>query len=211
MTDLQAIFAPVHTALIIVDMQKDFCEPDGLFAQAGRDISGVQGIIANIQKLLRCARQRGVLIVYLQQITLASARSDNDAWLAFKQRDRKSPEYALLGSPGADIIPQLCPDKEDVIIQKYRPSAFHGTFLDQILRANGVRSVLITGTTTEGCVMATALDASFHDYYTGVVRDGIASSVAKMQETALAFMQTRYKILTSDQTVALWQSAIAHE
>ena len=205
MKDVKDIFAPNHTALVIVDMQKDFCDPDGLFAQAGRDISSVRDIIPNIQKVLNCARQCGVLIVYMQQITLPNGRSDNDAWLAFKQRDRKSPEYTLLGSPGAEIIPQLSPDKGEVIIQKHRPSSFHGTFLDQILRANGVRAVLITGTTTEGCVMATVLDASFHDYYTGVVRDGVASSVDKMQETALAVMETRYKILTSDDVVALWQ------
>ena len=161
-TDIKDIFTPIHTALLVVDMQKDFCDPDGQFARAGRDISSVQEIVPNIEKLLNCARQREVFIVYIQQITLPNGRSDNDAWMAFKQRDRKSPEYTLLGSSGAEIISQLSPDKEDVIIQKYRPSAFHGTFLDQILRANDVHSVLITGTTTEGCVMATVLDASFH-------------------------------------------------
>jgi nicotinamidase-related amidase len=205
LTDEKAVFAPAHTALIIVDMQKDFCDPDGLFARAGRDISGVRDIIPNIQNVLRAARRRDVFIVYMKQITLPLGRSDNDAWLAFKQRDRKSPEYTLHGSPGAEIIPELAPDADDVIIQKHRPSSFHGTFLDQILRANGVRSVLVTGTTTEGCVMATVLDASFHDYYTGVVRDGVASSVDKMQETALAFMETRYKILTAAQVAELWR------
>lgn len=144
MTDMKEIFAPKHSALIIVDMQKDFCDTDGLFAQAGRDISSVRDIIPNIQKVLNCACQCGVFIVYMQQITLPGGRSDD------------------------------------------------------------VRSVLITGTTTEGCVMATLLDASFHDYYTGVVSDGVASSVNKMQETALAFMKTRYKILTSDEVISLW-------
>jgi len=204
LTDLRQIFSPKHTGLIVVDMQKDFCDTDGLFAQAGRDISGVRKIIPNIQQLLDRARQCGVFIVFMQQITLPGGRSDNDAWLAFKTRDGKSPEYTLLGSPGAEIIPELAPNPAEVIIQKHRPSSFHGSFLDQLLRANGVRSVLITGTTTEGCVMATVLDASFHDYYTGVVSDGVASSVNKMQETALAFMKTRYKILTSDEVISLW-------
>ena len=204
LTDLKDIFDADHTALIIVDMQKDFCDADGLFAQAGRDISSVQNIIPNIQKVLKQAREKGVFIVYMQQITLSQGKSDNDGWLAFKTRDGKSPEYTLIGSPGAEIIPELSPTKDDVVIQKIRPSSFHGTFLDQILRANGVRYVMITGTTPEGCVMATVLDASFHDYYTGIVSDGVASSVDKMQETALAFMKTRYKILTSDEVISLW-------
>ena len=102
------------------------------------------------------------------------------------------------------MVAELAPLPEEVVVQKFRPSGFHGTFLDQILLANGIRSVLITGTTTEGCVMSTVLDASFHDYYTCVVSDGVASSVANMQETALAFLKTRYKILSTEEVVNLW-------
>lgn len=204
LNELKDILSPEHTALIVVDMQRDFCDQDGLFAQAGRDISSVRRIIPHIKKLVKVFRGKRAMVLFLQQVTLPGGRSDNDAWLAFKTRDGKSSEYALLGSKGSEIISELAPLPGEVVVQKYRPSGFHGTFLDQILRANGIRSVLITGTTTEGCVMATVLDASFHDYYTCVVSDAVASSVDKMQETALAFMRTRYKILSTDEVISLW-------
>lgn len=206
MRDVAEILSPRHTALIIVDMQRDFCCSDGKFAQAGRDISNVEAIVPNIAAVLGSARDSGVFILYLQQFTLPYGRSDGDGWLAFKTRDGKSAEYALIGSSGAEIIDELKPRGNEVCVPKYRPSGFHGTFLDQILRANGIRSVLICGTTTEGCVMATVLDASFHDYYTCVLGDGVASSVDKMQETAIAFMRTRYKIFQSHQILELWDA-----
>ena len=92
-----------------------------------------------------------------------------------------------------------------MVVQKFRPSGFHGTFLDQILRANGIESVLCCGCTTEGCVMATVLDASFHDYYTCIVEDAVATSVSRMQETAMAFLKTRYKVFQTEDILALWK------
>lgn len=204
----EKILEPGHTALIMVDMQRDFCCRDGKFAQAGRDISDVVEIIPNCRKLLHSARKSGVFIVHLQQVTLRGQKSDNAGWLAFKTRDGKSAEYALLGSLGAETIEELKPEGEEVVIQKFRPSGFHGTFLDQILRANRIETVLICGTTTEGCVMATVLDASFHDYYTCVVQDAVASSVKKMQETAIEFMKTRYKIYSTEEVVSCWNRAV---
>ena len=206
--DKETILAPGHTALIMVDMQRDFCCEDGKFAQAGRDISDVRAIIPNCRRLLDSARKSGVFVVHLQQVTLPGQRSDSTGWLAFKTRDGKSAEYALLGSVGAETIDELKPEREEVVIQKFRPSGFHGTFLDQILRANQIESVLICGTTTEGCVMATVLDASFYDYYTCVVQDAVASSVDRMQEAAIEFMKTRYKVYRTEEVVSYWNQAV---
>lgn len=201
----EKILAPAHTALLMIDMQRDFCDDDGKFAQAGRDNTAIKGIIPNCQALLEAARAKGIFVVHLQQVTLPHQQSDNGGWLAFKTRDGKSPEYTLLGSTGAQHIPQLQPQGDEVVVQKFRPSGFHGTFLDQILRANGIESVLCCGCTTEGCVMATVLDASFHDYYTCIVEDAVATSVSRMQETAMAFLKTRYKVFQTEDILALWK------
>lgn len=204
--DKRSILDPAYTALIIVDMQVDFCDDDGTFAAAGRDLSAVKAIVPNIKALQDKAREKGVFIVQLQEITLPHRRSDGDSWYALKTRDGKSAEYTLLGSHGADIISELAPRKDEVVIQKFRSSGFHGTFLDQVLRANDIRSNLFVGTTTEGCVMATILDSSFHDYYTSLVSDGVATSVAGMQETALKFMSNRYKVYTTEEVIDIWDS-----
>ena len=201
---MEQIIAPEHTALIIVDMQKDFCYDDGKFALAGRDITAVKSIIMPLQKLLFLCRQKGVFIIHIQQTTLPHGYSDNDAWTAFKTRDGKVPTYALMNSEGREIIPELAPLGDEVCISKFRPSSFHGTFLDQILRANGIRTVIVTGETTEGCVMATVLDASFNDYYTCVVEDCVASSVNHMHEVALTFMRERYHLLTLNEIAQIW-------
>ncbi len=205
MTTVDEIINPAHTALIVVDMQVDFCCEHGKFAQAGRNIDGVKTIIPNLQALLKAAREKGAFVVHLQQVTLPDNMSDGDAWRAFKTRDGKSPEYALPGSEGFQIIPELAPLETEVCVSKFRPSGFHGTFLDGILRANGIRTILITGTTTEGCVMSTVLHGSFHDYYTCVVGDCVASSVDKMHETAMAFMKMRFKILQSQDIADIWR------
>lgn len=200
----EEILAPRRTALLMIDMQRDFCDDDGKFAQAGRDNGTIKAVVPNCRALLETARRRGIFVVHLQQITLPGGQSDNGGWLAFKTRDGKSSEYGLLGSRGAEHIPALAPEKDEVVLQKFRPSAFHSTFLDQILRANGMHSVVCCGCTTEGCVMATVLDASFHDYYTCVVEDGVATSVPGMQEAAMTFMRTRYKVFSTQQVLSIW-------
>jgi len=120
------VILPGHTALIVVDMQKDFLAPDGAFAKAGRDISEIQNIIQNCQRLIKTARTSGVLTVFIRQITLPNGRSDSPAWYAFKTRDGKAAQYALLGSEGAEIIPELQPLPWEPVIDKFRPSAFQG-------------------------------------------------------------------------------------
>ena len=199
------VIAPSHTALIIVDMQKDFLAPDGAFAKAGRDISDIQNIIPNCRRLIDAARDSGALVVFIRQLTLPNGRSDGPAWYAFKTRDGKSSEYTLIGSDGAQIIPELEPLPGEVVIDKFRPSAFHGTFLGQLLRANGIRSTVCIGINAEGCLMATVLDSSFDDYYTCVVEDAVSSSLPEMKKTAFDFMRRRFRILQTDEVVAEWE------
>lgn len=199
------VIAPSHTALIIVDMQKDALAPDGAFAKAGRDVSDIQNIIPNCHRLIDAARDSGALVVFIRQLTLPNGRSDGPAWYAFKTRDGKSAEYTLIGSDGAQIIPELEPLPGEVVIDKFRPSAFHGTFLGQLLRANGIRSTVCIGINAEGCLMATVLDSSFDDYYTCVVEDAVSSSLPEMKKTAFDFMRRRFRILQTDEVVAEWE------
>lgn len=202
---IEEILSPKHTALILIDMQVDFVSDDGVFGRAGRDMSEVQAIIPNCRRLLTQARESGVLIIHVQQNTLPDGRSDGKAWYAFKTRDGKPAEYALPGSLGAQTIEELAPEGNEIVVVKYRPSAFHGTFLDQILRANGVESTLMVGNTAEGCVMATTLESSFNDYYTCLAEDAVASSVQGMKETAFTFMKSRFKVYQTEEIVDVWK------
>ena len=126
-----------------MDMQKDFLSPDGLFAKSSRGVSGIQGIIPNCRSLLDTARTAGVLVIFIRQCTLpGGGRSDGPAWYAFKTRDKKTVDYALPGSEGAKIIPELEPLPGELTEDKFLPSSFHGTFLGRRFRVLQTKDVL---------------------------------------------------------------------
>lgn len=210
--DLPKILDPAHTALLIIDMQNDFCLPEGKFAQSGRDCSATEQIIPTCRRLLDAARSANVLVVHIQQSTLPGCQSDNGGWLAFKTRDGKSPTYATVNTWGWEHVESLKPrnDGEDgrffePVVMKFRPDAFLHTQLDLILQANGVESVVCCGCTTEGCVLATVMGAAFHNYYTCVAEDAVATSVDGAQEHALWLMKKRYLVRTTNTIIDQWK------
>jgi len=204
---LEEIVAPAHTALLVVDMQNDFCSPGGHFARHGRNVQRTETIVPNIRRLLAAARQAGTFIVYTRQTTLPGLASDSPAWLYFKTRDGKSPDYTLRDTWGAAFIDALRPGPDVTVVEKHRPSAFLGTDLDAILREHGVESVLVAGCLTQGCVQATTTDASYHDYYAVVAGDAVESTSAAMHENALAFLRSRYDVVSTDDITGIWGSA----
>ena len=201
---LEEIVDPAHTALLVVDMQNDFCAPDGHFARHGRDVARVARIVPGIRRLLASARAAGMVIVYTRQTTLPDAASDTPAWTYFKTRDGKSPDYTIRGTWGAEFIDSLLPEDDVVIVEKHRPSAFHRTDLDQVLRGHGVETVVVSGCITQGCVQATATDASYHDYYAVVVEDCVESPSAQLHENALTFLRSRYDVVPAESLIRVW-------
>ncbi len=209
--DLGKILDPAHTALLMIDMQNDFCSPEGKFAQAGRDSSEIIQIVPTCKKLLGAARGANVFVVHIQQCTLPGGQSDNGGWLAFKTRDGKAPTYTTIDTWGCAHIEELRPHNDDEdgshfepIVQKFRPDGFLNTSLDLILQANGIQTVVCCGCTTEGCVMATVMGAAFHNYYTCVAEDAVATSVEGAQEHALWLMRKRYIVRKTDKIISCW-------
>lgn len=211
--DIGKILAPEHTALLMIDMQNDFCTNEGKFAQAGRDASGIMEIIPGCRKLLESARAANVMVVHIQQSTLPGGQSDNGGWLAFKTRDGKAPTYTTMNTWGWEHIESLKPYNDaseggryyEPVIVKFRPDGFLHTPLDMILRANGIESVVCCGCTTEGCVLATVMGAAFHNYYTCVAEDAVATSVEGAQEHAIWLMKKRYLVRSTETIVGCWE------
>lgn len=201
-SELGEILSPSHTALLVVDMQNDGCLPEGWMARQGRDVSRITAMIPTLQRLLGAARTAGVKVVFVQQTTLPDNGSDPPAWLYFKTRDgRTRTDYMLDGTWGHELLECLEPRPGEVRVKKHRPSAFHLTALDPLLKSAGVRSVVVCGTITQGCVLATTLDASFHDYYTVVAEDCTQSYSQELHETALAFLRSRYDVVSAEAIV----------
>jgi ureidoacrylate peracid hydrolase len=200
--------SPAHTALIIVDMQYDFCvEGFGAHA-AGRPITIAQSIIPNIQKLLAAARAAGMPVAHVGLLTLANHGSDSGPWLAQRRRSTYSSETLCLdGTKGATFIDELKPAPGEWTVYKHRYSAFTGTNLDTLLRSRGVRTVVITGVSTNACIDSTMRAAFEHEYYVSVPRDGVASWDQALHEATLANVNHRIGITpTVAEILGIWQT-----
>lgn len=191
---LEELVDPVHTAVIAVDIQNDFCHRDGHFARAEKDISSVEAALGNMVGFVDKAQKAGLRIAFLRQATLPNGASDSPAWLRFKTRDGKSPEYTLQGSWGWQLVDGLAPRPRDWVMDKFRPDGFIGTSLDLVLRAAGIETVILLGTTTEGCLESTVRAASYHDYYVVVVEEGLASPNPINHEGSMSFLRARYPL-----------------
>lgn len=206
---LQELTDPKHTALVVVDMQNDFCHPDGHFARHGKEIGPITAIAEPTVRFVKRAQELGVYVVFIQQTTLPNGRSDSPSWLRFKCRDGKSPEYTLKGSWGAELIEGLEPTERDAVVPKFRSDAFVNTTLNAVLRTQGIQSLVITGTTTEGCVESTIRGASYHDYYVVPVEDLIAGPNPELHENSMKLLKARYPVSSSSDVLAVWEASVA--
>ena len=165
------------TAVIVVDMQNDFGSKGGMFDRAGIDISGIQKAIGPTAKVLVSARQSNIKIVYLKMAfrpdlsDLGSPDSPNrlrhlpfGVGKAIRAPDGRESRILIRDTWNTDILPELKPQADDVVIYKHRFSGFYQTDLDATLKKLGIKYLIITGCTTSVCVEATVRDAMYRDY-----------------------------------------------
>jgi nicotinamidase-related amidase len=203
-TELSEIVDPSHTALLIVDMQRDFCCAGGSFDRLGVDLSMYPPVIERIGELLEGARQSGVLPIFIQMTVLPNRASESPAQIRFNlrlhdgHRGQAEPlAYTVDGSEGQKLVPGLEPRDGELVVKKYRSSAFWGTNLALLLRSNGIKSVVVSGCTTEGCVESTARDAMFSDYYVVLATDAVGSDDRKQHDASMYLMARRFDLATS--------------
>jgi ureidoacrylate peracid hydrolase len=210
-TELAELVDPAHSALLVVDMQRDFCEAGGAFDELGVDLSMYPPVIPRIVRLIAGAGRAGVQVIFIQMTVLPGRLSESPAQIRFNLRlhlsthgDVEPLRYALDGSVGQEILPELAPSDGDLVVKKYRSSGFWGTNLDMLLRSNGIESLVITGCTTEGCVESTARDALFNDYYVVIVEDCVASDDRAQHDASLLLMRHRFDIASAEEVLRVW-------
>ncbi len=204
---LAELVDPRWTALVVIDIQNDFCMPKGHFARYGKDVARMQPAIDKMVSFVAQAQELGLRTVFLRQASLPDGRMDSPAWLRFKTRDGKAPDYTIPGTWGWEFVDGLKVRDGDWVVEKFRPDGFIGTNLDHVLRTQGIQSLVLLGTTTEGCVESTVRAASYHDYYTVVVSDCVASPNAELHEGSLRFFKARYPTHTADEVLAAIRTA----
>jgi len=206
---LEQRIAPRHTALIIIDMQKDFVLDGFACDQGGRDLTATRSIIPALTRLLAAARAAGTLVVHVGFWTLPDHGSDSGPWLAQRRRATYSSDrVCIANSEGAEFIDELSPRPGEKVIHKHRYSAFKGTDLDMLLRGHGIRTVITTGVSTNACVESTARDAFEFGNYLCVPRDGVASWDTRLHEATLDTMNHRFGlVITCGEIMTIWGAA----
>ena len=166
-----------RAAVLVIDMQNDFCSPGGGFDCAGIPIEAVRSTIPFISNVLAAARKAGVQIAYLKmehQPDLSDLGGPNHpqqikhAFMSVGNRvvapDGREGRVLVKDTWNTEIVPQLAPQPGDVVISKNRYSGFYETSLDAYLREWGVKDLVFTGCTTSVCVESTLRDAMFRGY-----------------------------------------------
>jgi nicotinamidase-related amidase len=217
-TELTELVDPTHTALLLVDMQHDFIDQDGMFGGLGIDLSMYADTRPTLAALLAAARSNGVLVVHIQNTALADRMSDSPAQIRFNlrmhesaRRDGPPLRYTVPGTAGHEFGREFTPRAGELVVRKYRSSAFWGTNLEMLLRSNGIHTVVVGGCTTEGCVESTARDAMFNDHYVVIAADCVGSDDRAQHDASMLLMRHRFDLATAGEIGAVWESASSRE
>ena len=174
------------TALIIIDMQNDFCSKGGGMDKRGFNIDHVKSIITNIAAILHACRTLGIKVFFVRGEN--SPLTTSETWENRPSAKHDSTlGFRLIepGSWGAQIIDELKPLQSEPVIVKTRYSAFVNTELPFLLKNIGIKTVILAGTTTNACIDTSARDAFVMDFNVIVASDCVASPEPELHEASL--------------------------
>lgn len=171
---------PSQTALIVVDMQNAYASQGGYLDLAGFDVTATKPVIDKIKQAVDIAHQSGIQVIYFRNgwdnkyVEAGGSGSPNYHKSNALKTMRKNPEIegTLLAKGGWDyeLVDELSPAPQDIVIDKPRYSGFANTNFDSVLRSRGIRNLLLTGIATNVCVESTLRDGFFLEYF-GVLLD----------------------------------------
>lgn len=197
------------SALIIIDMQNGFCDPEGFMEQIGLGTAACRAVIPAVDRLATAARSAGLPVFYTRYTVNADY---SDAGLLLEVLPQIEGTGGMVRDTwDADIVDQLTPHEGDRVLDKTRYSAFVGTDLQEQLAQLGIDTLIICGVTSNVCVESTARDAFFRDIRVVVPSDATAAVTPEMHESALQNFEYSFGlVVTVDElTEAMAQLAAA--
>jgi nicotinamidase-related amidase len=210
-TTLAERIAPEHTALLVVDVQNDFCTENGMIHRLFGNIDLAVEMIPRLKKLVISARNAGARVVFIKNCCVPDGAYHSPADLARRLDTYGEAEDILItleGSWGEELVDGLQVEESDLVIRKYRPDAFAGTSLAQALRSNAIESVIVTGTATFACVESTARRALMEDFYVTVVEDCVATPDVSIHNASLNIMLNffgKHGVCLSEDVITIWE------
>ena len=194
-------FDVTHTALVIIDMQRDFIEPGGFGAALGNNVARLAAIVPTVQKVLHAWRRSGGMVVHTRESHLPDLSDCPPA-----KRLRGAPALRIgdvgamgrilvQGEPGNQIIDALGPVEGEIVIDKPGKGAFYATPLQAVLRANGITHLIVMGVTTEVCVQTTLREANDRGYDCLLVEDGTESYFSHFKQATLDMIRAQGAIV----------------
>ncbi|MEK6867673.1 MAG: isochorismatase family cysteine hydrolase [Nanoarchaeota archaeon] len=180
---------PRETALLVIDMQNDFAEKGALL-----EVKGIRRNISSFKAFIDFCRKKKVLIVYTRHC-YDPLKNPIEATLfrSLKKNGLRKGMY------GWEIFPFLSPEKNDIILNKTRYDAFFKTSLHRILKKNGIKNVIITGTMTEVCCESTARTAMFNDYHVFFCDSFTYTSRSPVHKKTLSLIESHFGTVVTAQ------------
>jgi nicotinamidase-related amidase len=190
-------FPADRIALVVIDMQRDFCEPEGFGATLGNDVSLLRPIIPAIAEVLGAFRRLGLPVIHTREGHLADLSDCPPA-----KRLRGSPglrigdrgpmgRILIRGEPGNQIVPELAPVAGEVVIDKPGKGAFYATSLEVELKRLGVTHLAFAGVTTEVCVQTTMREANDRGYECVLLEDCTESYFPQFKQSAVEMIRAQ--------------------
>jgi nicotinamidase-related amidase len=192
---LEEIVAAPHSALLVIDVQRDLCPPE------------YAPMYPRLRNVIDAAHRAGVYVVYVQNLVLRDGASQSNSETSRRTHLGMKLVYTVEGTPGAAFVDQIAPGEHDPVVRKHRLNSFEGTDLNLVLRARGIQTIICTGVATHGCVISTSYAAIALDYYVVVVSDCVASWKQDLHDASLLVMRnTMHRVVDSDELISVWES-----
>jgi ureidoacrylate peracid hydrolase len=176
---------PDRCAVVVIDLQNDYCHEDGAFGRMGFDLSRIRAAVARVEELVDAAHEHGVPVIFVR--TTHGEWSDTPGWVKRPRNGSTASEGRIPlveeGTWGAELY-RLVPEERDRLIVKHRYSSFAFTPLELALRAKGRDTVVLAGATTHVCVEATAVDALMLGFHTVLVSECAVAPTPELDASA---------------------------